>query len=30
MINKFGLSIEEVAKELDISIDELRKYLKRY
>jgi len=27
MITKFKLSIEEVAKELNISIDELRKHL---
>ena len=29
MINKFGLSIEEVAKELNISIDELKRYLNK-
>ncbi len=29
MINRFGLSIEDVSKELNISIDELRKYLNK-
>jgi hypothetical protein len=29
MIKEFNLSIEVVAKKLDISIDELKKHLKR-
>ncbi|MEA3490505.1 MAG: hypothetical protein U9R27_01250 [Campylobacterota bacterium] len=28
MVNKFKLSVEDVAKELDISLDELKKRLK--
>jgi hypothetical protein len=28
MINKFKLSVEDVAKELNISLDELKKHLK--